>query len=107
MARAHSSTHELVVLKQDNGELQEDVVAKSTIDDVNEIDDVEDSVEEESEESFPASDPPSSWAGPVEQAEKDRTRRRLQQRAPVEEASERAHPAQALPQTLRRVDPPT
>lgn len=111
MARAHSKTHELVVLKQDNGELQEDVVAKSTIDDeeesVGEIDDDEDGVDEEEEESFPASDPPSSWAGSVEQAEKDRTRRRLQQRAPVEEASERAHPAHALPQTLRRVDPPT
>jgi hypothetical protein len=101
MARADSNTHELVVLKQDNGELQEDVVAKST------IDDEEENVDEEEEESFPASDPPSSWAGPVEQAEKDRTRRRLQQRGPVEEASERAHPAQALPQTLRRVDPPT
>lgn len=100
MARAHSTTHDLVVLKQDNGELQEDVVAKSDIDD-------EDSVELEDEESFPASDPPSSWAGPAEEQEAtDRNRLRVQHRQPVEEAPERAHPAEPLPQTLRREDPP-
>jgi hypothetical protein len=98
MARAHSTTHDLVVLMQDNGELQEDVVAKSATDD-------EDSVDLEDEESFPASDPPSSWAGPPEEQEAtDRSRLRVQHREPIEEVPERAHPAEPLPQTLRRDD---
>jgi hypothetical protein len=71
---------ELVVLRQDNGELQEDEAVpadrfvepgrRETDGERSEDrrvdgdgDDV-DEVDEESEESFPASDPPSHWTGP-------------------------------------------
>ncbi|MGH9091321.1 MAG: hypothetical protein ACRDZR_08100 [Acidimicrobiales bacterium] len=54
-----SSTHRLAVLRQDNGELAEDVVSRAGP--VPAAGD--DHVDDESEASFPASDPPSDWAG--------------------------------------------
>lgn len=73
--RDPSTTHDRAVLRQDNGELQEDVVAKRTLDAAGaasalRVDDEE--ADEQSRESFPTSDPPSSWAGHGREAEDSR-----------------------------------
>ena len=65
MARAPSLTHDLTVLRRDNGELQEDRVERS-LDEGGWLD-------AEISDSFPASDPLSHWAGPRrEESEADR-----------------------------------
>lgn len=95
MAERKSETHEHVVVKQDNGELQEDVVSSSHIDGGR--------VDEQVDDSFPASDPPSNWSGPPEESEaSQRTRRRMVHRRPAEHPPERTHPAEPKPQTLRK-----
>ena len=83
------------MVKQDNGELQEDVVARDHIDGGR--------VDEQVDDSFPASDPPSSWSGPAEGGEgAQRTRRRIVDRKPAEHPPERAHPGDPKPQTLTK-----
>ena len=87
--------HEHLVVKQDNGELQEDVVARSQIDGGR--------VDEQADESFPASDPPSHWSGPAEENEQSRrNRERIVDRRPAEHPPERSHPAEPRPQTLTK-----
>lgn len=76
-----SDSYHVAVMKQDNGELQEDVVSRQVAEGDGDGDDgnEEDAgvmgvaaaagssvVEHQSAQSFPASDPPSSWAGPPE-----------------------------------------
>lgn len=104
--RDPSPTHDRAVLRQDNGELQEDVVAKQTLDaadaaDAHRADDEE--ADEQSAESFPASDPPSSWAGDGTDAE-DRhhgdVAGRIVDRSPVADVPERAQPDDPVPRTL-------
>jgi hypothetical protein len=56
MARAPSLTHDLVVVQQHNGELQEDVMERSVAEGG--------WLDAEIGDSFPASDPLSHWAGP-------------------------------------------
>lgn len=109
-----SGTHERAVLRQDNGELAEDVVetdeldrlpARSTASTPAEA--ATTAAEEASEESFPASDPPGSWAGVDERHDSDgpavtSAAERLVDRAPVEHAPERATPDDPVPKTLPR-----
>lgn len=90
-----SPTHERAVLRQDNGELQEDVVAKEAPDDGTPG---SSSVDEEGEESFPASDPPSEWAGAAAGEAPDPER--VVERRPVEHVPERAEPSDPVPKTL-------
>lgn len=93
MARAPSLTHDLVVLKQHNGELQEDVMERSLV--------AGDWLDAEIDASFPASDPLSHWAGPRRrESETDRVHGHVIHRRPVEDAPEREHPGEAVPGTL-------
>lgn len=65
MARVLLLTHDLVVLRRDNGELQEDRVEGSLAEGG--------WLDAEISDSFPASDPLSHWAGPRrEESEADR-----------------------------------
>jgi hypothetical protein len=50
------STDDHVVMSEDDGKRPEDAVSTPVID--------EEALDEEISESFPASDPPSDWAGP-------------------------------------------
>lgn len=125
-AGSEAASHERAVLRQDNGELQEDVVASEELDDS-----VDGSggraasrVDEESEESFPASDAPSHWAtggekgdgpgsgggpggdagpdGDAGEGRRDLARDRVVERSPVEHVPERARPDDPVPKTLPR-----
>lgn len=130
-----SDSHHVAVMKQDNGELQEDVVDRQVADDDSNGDgNKEDvgvmgvaaagssAVEHQSAESFPASDPPSSWAGPPDDPGDLRTgpsgptdagvpagdraegsagsSGRVVGSEPVPEVPERHHPADPVPGTL-------
>lgn len=97
-----AKTHHIAVLKQDNGELAEDVVSK----DLTEAggSEAEGQPERQSEESFPASDPPSTWSGPGE-AVRDRSAR-LVDASPVEDVAERPVPDAPIPRTLPRSEGP-
>ncbi|HWD54302.1 MAG TPA: hypothetical protein VG346_04230 [Acidimicrobiales bacterium] len=98
MVRAPSLTHDLVVVQQDNGELQEDVMARSLAQGG--------WLDEEISESFPASDPLSHWAGPPRPtSEADRARRQVVHREAMEDAPERDHPEAPLPGTIRPQPP--
>lgn len=93
-----AESHRIAVLKQDNGELAEDVVPREETEPAGP--DPEDRAERQSAESFPASDPPSTWSGPDEA---DRgPRDRLVSSAPVEDVPERPEPGAAIPGTLPR-----
>jgi hypothetical protein len=93
MARATSLTHDLVVLQQHNGELQEDVMERSFA--------ADGWLDAEIDDSFPASDPLSHWAGPRRREhEVGREHGRIVHRGPVEDARERRHPEEPLPGPL-------
>ena len=93
MARAPSLTHDLVVLQQHNGELQEDVVERSVA--------MGGWLDAEIDGSFPASDPLSHWAGPRRrESEADRAHGHIVDRRRVEDVPERQHPEEPLPGTL-------
>lgn len=71
MARPDSDSHRIAVMKQDNGELQQDVVERDLAEAGSRAPGRMDrrsaaDVDRESAASFPASDPPSSWAGPAQ-----------------------------------------
>ena len=92
------SSHRHVVLRQDNGELAEDVVERARL----EADDLDDAIAC----SFPASDATSSWAG----ADRFSRRRaqlaaRVVHSAAVGEVPGRPHPGDAVPSTLPRTLP--
>lgn len=64
-----------------------------------------DETDEESEESFPASDPPSTWAGDGPAADHPRhgdVSDRVVERSPVEHVPERDNPDDPVPGTLPR-----
>jgi len=93
MARAPSLTHDLVVLQQHNGELQEDVMERSIA--------AGGWLDAEIGDSFPASDPLSHWAGPRRrESEADRAHGHVVHRRPVEDATERRDPDEPIPGTL-------
>jgi len=93
VARAPSLTHDLVVLQQHNGELQEDVVERSVA--------IGGWLDAEIDDSFPASDPLSHWAGPRRrESEADRAHGRIVHRRGVEDVPEPQHPEEPLPGTL-------
>lgn len=94
MARAPSLTHDLVVLQQHNGELQEDVMERSLA--------ALGWLDAEIGDSFPASDPLSHWAGPRRRdAEGERAHGHVVHRRAVEDTPERQHPEEAVPGTLQ------
>lgn len=99
-----STTHERAVVEQDNGELQEDVVATDALDADDPAHRRERRADEESEESFPASDPPSHWAdaGGAEDTGRGDARGRVVERGPVEHVPERRRPDDPVPRTLPR-----
>ena len=97
MTRRQPSHHH-VVLRQDNGELTEDVVERAQV--------ARDELDEAIACTFPASDALSTWAGA------DRFRRpanpaamRVVEATAVGEVPGRAHPADAVPSTLPRTLP--
>lgn len=92
-----SRTHKLAVLQQDNGELAEDVVARSS----HARTAARDRVDEESAASFPASDPPSDWAG-EDDVPVGRGDERLVVSGPVAHVPERVRPDDPVPGTLPR-----
>jgi hypothetical protein len=97
VARAPSLTHDLVVVRQDNGELQEDVMERSVTE--------HGWLDAEISDSFPASDPLSHWAGPARRtSEADRAHGQLVQRESIEDAPERTHPEAPIPGTLGKRD---
>lgn len=112
MAPPQSDTHEIAFLEQDNGELQEDVVAKEQRRSGDERQTGNGEVDEEVDESFPASDPPSHWsggddggastAGPEQdRAASDRAPAgREVGRTPVEDVPQRRRPTDPVPRTL-------
>jgi hypothetical protein len=91
MARAPSLTHDIVVLQQHNGELQEEVMERPPA--------VGGWLDAEIDDSFPASDPLSHWAGPRRRdSETDRAPGHVVHRRPVEDAPERRHPEEDAPE---------
>ncbi|MGH9098355.1 MAG: hypothetical protein ACRDWB_13140 [Acidimicrobiales bacterium] len=111
MTPPESKTHRIAILRQDNGELQEDIVHRTAVEPMT-LDDgpaVEISrygdPDSDGEDSFPASDPPSHWAG----AEDDDldvgagpASARIVDTLPVEDVEGRPHPAAPIPGTLTR-----
>lgn len=93
-----SRTHERAVLRQDNGELAEDVLETEAIDTAPERDG---ELDEQLEGSFPASDPPSTWGGEATEGD-DGTQRRLVDRNEVVHPPERVEPDDPVPKTLPR-----
>ncbi len=100
-----SRTHHIAVLVQDNGELAEDVVEREVVEQAHRrrhrLDGEPDARGSDlGTDSFPASDPPSSWSGvdsPVE-----RRSARVLAGAPVEDVPERPDPAAPIPRTIPR-----
>jgi hypothetical protein len=90
-----SKTHRIAVLQQDNGELQEDVVERSTVeqpadnDAVGESDGRDDSDTDDADDSDDADRPRSD---------------RVVDSTTVEDVAERSHPAEPVPGTLPRSD---
>ena len=105
---AASATHDLAVLRQDNGELAEDAMPKRTLDAADAATAhhaADDEADQQSEESFPASDAPSTWAGDGPTAADPRhgdVAGRLVDRSPVEHVPERDDPDDPVPRTLPR-----
>jgi hypothetical protein len=92
VARAPSLTHELVVLQQPNGELLEDVVERSVV--------TGGWLDAEIDDSFPASDPLSHWAGPRRrESEADQPHGRVVDHRPVGDTHVRPHPEEPQPGT--------
>ncbi len=101
-----SETHRQAVVRQDNGELQEDVVPREELaralrqrprDDQGQTD-------QQSDESFPASDAPSDWAGPGERGPAGTVggAGEVVEERPVAEVPERAEPGDPVPGTVPR-----
>ena len=105
---AASATHDRAVLRQDNGELAEDVMPKRTLDAADAATAhlaADNEADQQSEESFPASDAPSTWAGDGPTAEDPRhgdVSDRVVDRSPVDHVPERDDPDDPVPRTLPR-----
>ncbi len=97
-----SDSHRLVVLRQDNGELQEDVVVRELADHDRLT---SDRLDETIAASFPASDPSPAWSGPDRASSptgRDHPSSRVVSSAPVEQTSDRPDPAAPIPRTIPR-----
>jgi hypothetical protein len=110
-----SRTHHIAVLVQDNGELAEDVVERELVEQASRRRHRRDGEPTDGgpndlgpgdrdtdpgTDSFPASDPPSSWSG-MDRPREARSERVLAS-APVEDVPERPHPAAPIPRTIPR-----
>jgi hypothetical protein len=85
-------THDLVVPRQDDGELQEDLMERSQADGG--------WLDAEISDSFPASDPLSHWAGPPRPtSEADRAHGALVHRDRVDDHPGPHHPEEPIPGT--------
>lgn len=109
MTPPESKTHKIAILRQDNGELQEDIVHRDAVEPLTDdgpaaeipLDGAPDS---DGEDSFPASDSPSHSAD-YEDEESDTARpesARIVDTLPVEDVEGRPHPAAPIPGTLAR-----
>ena len=111
MTPSESKTHRIAILRQDNGELAEDVVPRVAVEPSSPDDGPASGIslcgdpDSDGEDSFPASDPPSHWAG-AEDDDIDGGARsptaRIVGTMPVEEVEGRPHPAAPIPGTLTR-----
>lgn len=114
MTPPESETHRIAVLRQDNGELQEDVVDRaivegSTHDGPPVPNSLYDELDADGEDSFPASDPPSHWSG-MDIGTDDHggyddssaLTVRVVDSMPVEDVEERPDPGAPIPGTLPR-----
>jgi len=111
MTPPESKTHRIAILRQDNGELQEDIVQRAAVEPLTTeggpaVDmSLYGDPDSDCEDSFPASDPPSHWAGP-EDGDIDVGARpataRLVDTMPVEDVEGRPDPAAPIPGTLTR-----
>jgi hypothetical protein len=82
LAPPASTTHDLAVVMQDNGEIHEDGVAKATLGGG--------WLDAELRDTFPASDPLSHWAGPPRDLdEADRSQRGRRHGEPARDVAER------------------
>jgi hypothetical protein len=111
MTPPESKTHRIAILRQDNGELQEDIVHRDAVEPLTIGDGsaVEISLygdpDSDGEDSFPASDPPSHWAGAKDGGIEGGARpaaARIVDTLPVEDVEGRPHPAAPIPGTLTR-----
>jgi hypothetical protein len=111
MTPPESKTHTIAILRQDNGELQEDIIHRATVEPRTTDHGANGGIysfgdpDTDGEDSFPASDPPSHWAG----SEHDdsgvgaRTANaRIVDTMPVEDVGGRPDPAAPIPGTLPR-----
>ena len=110
MAPPESKTHRIAILRQDNGELQEDVVNRAAFEPLTTDHHATGGIssygdpDSDGEDSFPASDPPSHWAGPEDDdtAVGARPATRIVDTMPVEDVEGRPDPAAPIPGTLTR-----
>jgi hypothetical protein len=116
MTPPESKTHRIAILRQDNGELQEDIVHRAAVEPLTPDGgpavkiSLDGDPDTDGEDSFPASDPPSHWAG-REDDDIDVGARsapaRIVDTMPVEDVEERPHPAAPIPGTLTRPGHPS
>ncbi|HWF22428.1 MAG TPA: hypothetical protein VG226_09805 [Acidimicrobiales bacterium] len=84
-----SKTHRIAVLQQDNGELQEDVVERSTV--------------EQPADTDAVGEPDGRDDADTDDADRPRSDRVVHSTT-VEDVAERSHPAEPVPGTLPRSD---
>ncbi|HWD51343.1 MAG TPA: hypothetical protein VG412_03015 [Acidimicrobiales bacterium] len=111
MTPPESKTHRIAILRQDNGELQEDIVHRAAVEPLIpgdspavEISSYGDP-DADGEDSFPASDPPSHWAGSEDDDTAVGARRaaaRIVDTLPVEDVEGRPSLAAPIPGRLTR-----
>ncbi|HEX4217608.1 MAG TPA: hypothetical protein VHZ02_04520 [Acidimicrobiales bacterium] len=96
-----SKTHKIAVLKQDNGELQEDVVERTVVDD---HDGGEGEAQAHRSDDSDAEGTDSSHLGEADGSGDESRHDRVVHSTTVEEVAERSHPAEPIPGTLPRSD---
>jgi hypothetical protein len=111
MTPPESKTHRIAIVRQDNGELQEDIVPRAAVEPMTTDHGATGRIssygdpDSDGKDSFPASDPPSHWAGSEDGGTAVGARMvtaRIVDAMPVEDVEGRPHPAAPIPGTLTR-----